>query len=395
MSNPKNFKKIFRNFDPPPTINNHIKMEFEKLLDQEIEKIDPQDLLDWSKNQKTEPQNHAKSEKDPLTPENKKDNLSDFSDLLASNLLSQQPLVPLSSKDVSDLLGLSDFAQNTKAQNFRAGLLLKNKQNWLVALDKVLAAGGEVPVWIKGALEEGGVDLFNKHYFTTNKNFNYKFNGKTYKKDELEGMHFANYNGAQVYQEKLLAELEDFCKAGIALEVSKQQVLEEKATVNPLNYIFDEVANKGRMILHWTFNSGYTKPKLFLKTPFNFTKQLLRAKSGLKNDLKKAFYQVPLKQSNWRRVACQVNGRYFYILVLPMGASPSVLILQSFNDIACQYFSLVTGDYASCFVDDFLSLGEKGEDLDILLGRLGYIFAPEKRLKGSILDYVGYEIDFT
>ena len=331
--------------------------------------------------------------------------------------------VSLGPAEVDDILGLSDFSGSRVKHTFRGGVLLDKKDVWLKALDTVEKAGGHVPKFARLAVERGSVDLLDKNYFSKQKYF--KFNGKAYTESELEGKVFKNYAGASEYEEKLATELKTLCQIGVAREVSAEQVTRDKATISPLNFLWDEHKLKGRMIFHWAYwfkggfildvyeislaselpsvcikllsppgnNSGYSKPRLFLKTPFNFIQELRSAKKFLKADLEKAFYQIRVWDRNWPRLACSLAGRYYYICALPMGAAMSVYILQSFNEVACQFYSLSTGNFASVYVDDFASKENEKESLDSFLEKMGYQFCESKRMVGEEIEYVGYTVN--
>ena len=73
----------------------------------------------------------------------------------------------------------------------------------------------------------------------------------------------------------------------------------------------------------------------------------------------------------------------------------SVYILQTFNEVACQYYSLSTGNFSSVYVDDFAARENDKISLDKFLEGLGYQFSESKRMVGEEIEYVGYNINLT
>ena len=73
----------------------------------------------------------------------------------------------------------------------------------------------------------------------------------------------------------------------------------------------------------------------------------------------------------------------------------SVFILQTFNEVACQFYSLSTGNFSSVYVDDFAAKENEKESLDKFLERLGYQFCEAKRMVGEEIEYVGYTVNLT
>ena len=195
-----------------------------------------------------------------LSPFSTPEKSSNFENNLAqltegvSEGLSDSNIVSLGPGEIDDLLGLSEFGKSNPKHTFRGGILLDNKAQWIEALDAVERSGGHVPNFTRSAVERGAADLFDKTYFKNQKFF--KFNGKSYTREDLEGKIFKNYSGASDYEEKLSAELKNLCEVGVAKEVSAEQVRLDKATISPLNYLWDEQKGKGRMIFHWCYWLG-------------------------------------------------------------------------------------------------------------------------------------------
>ena len=259
-------------------------MDIDAVIDEELRRLHEKNELTDASPQQSEFDLDLSPFNSPEKSSNFANNLNQLTESIAEGF-SDSNFVNLEPGEVDDLLGLSEFDRNSPNHSFRGGILLDNKAQWTEALNLVERAGGHVPNFTRSAVERGSADLFDKTYFKDQKFF--KFNGKSYTKKDLEGKIFKNYAGATEFEAKLSAELKTLCKVGVAKEVSAGQVALDKATISPLNFLWDEQKGKGRMIYHWCYWFGdvnlliYIKNSIFLasstwlKFPFPF--EIIRA----------------------------------------------------------------------------------------------------------------------
>ena len=137
-------------------------------------------------------------------------------------------------------------------QAFQGGKLLDNKKGWLEGINFVQGKGGEVPPFLRRAVDRGSFDLFDKEYFDWARK-DICFLGKKYSSwDALKAEKIPNHKGATTFEDEIECKVKEYLASGLIRKVSEDQAKRDRAIFSPIN-----MSTNGRFIFHWRFKGVY------------------------------------------------------------------------------------------------------------------------------------------
>ena len=204
-------------------------------------------------------------------------------------------------------------------KDFTAGKMLE-APGWTEELRK-LSETRDVEPWLSQAIKQKAVSL-DHSAFTDFKRKRLKFNKRIY--DNWESLRHAdipNYKSAECITEAMLA---SWTSAGIIRAAREDEI--PYITINPLHTVNtgkveQESGRKPRFILHTKFNAVAKRQPTRLEGVGTSLHRILRMKSGVVLDARKAFYQIKISEASQRLCGFKIHGKVFVALVLTFGSS--------------------------------------------------------------------------
>ena len=281
---------------------------------------------------------------------------------------------------------------------FTPGRLLLQKEKWLELAAEVYRLGGVVEKVALEAFEAGEVNMRSTHFM----NFKAKditFNNYKYSSWEaLKNAKIPNYGSVKENLEDVEKEVNNL----VALDmVDEVQEFDDEHVVSPIHWIKNvqpDGSTKVRLVHHDKNNVFYTKPKC----PLPQLHQKIYAMSHLdkmnKQDAKKCFYQFGLSKASSKMLAFEFVGtdgklRKFTWRVLPFGVSGATYVVQAINKVFADYYALKFRKFIIVYIDDFGYEPHENHFLEIA-SSLGFIFNPSKAESGSVIDLLGWTLNF-
>ena len=156
-------------------------------------------------------------------------------------------------------------------------------------------------------------------------NFQYKrikFNKRVYTDwNELQAADIPNYKSAEVITETMMA---SWVNSGIVRLARDEEI--PHITINPLHTVNTdkcaiEAGRKPRFILHTKINAISKRQPTRLEAIRSSLDRILRMKSGVVLDARKAFYQIRISESSERLCGFKIFGKVWVARVLTFGCS--------------------------------------------------------------------------
>ena len=175
--------------------------------------------------------------------------------------------------------------------------------------------------WLAHAIRDRAVTLEHASLL----NFDYKrvkFNKRVYTDwNELKNADIPNYKSAEVITEPMLA---SWANAGIIRLAREEEI--PYVTINPLHAVNTdksdlEAGRKPRFILHTKINAISKRQPTRLEAIRSSLDRILRMKSGVVLDARKAFYQIRIAESSERLCGFKIFGQVWVARVLTFGCS--------------------------------------------------------------------------
>ena len=285
---------------------------------------------------------------------------------------------------------------------FVSGEYFKNNVEWKRHLDRVTGAGGHVPNFLYKAIENKAVDPFDSEY-TNFKKTNLCFRGQTFNNfTELAAFQFKNSPSIYEFATDVKAEFVRLVNMRAIKLVSREVALAPDSIISPLQWVRQckpDGSVKSRLILHSKANTLYTRPRFSLCEIGTEVHCVAKFQGLVKVDEKDCYYQFGVIEDAKKllRFKLDLPGEpivYGEWQCLVMGLSSSPFIVHLSNRFLVESYSILTGLYGDCFIDDiWTEFRPNFIHFDRFCENLGIVFKESKKEVGAQISLLGIDLD--
>ena len=149
---------------------------------------------------------------------------------------------------------------------------------------------------------------------------------------------------------------------------------------------------KWSLICHALHNAKYRQNKINLFDPTKESHILKSISEFRCEDLKSAYHQFPMDNESILLCGFKVFGRVLVFQTLFYGTSAAVIIVNTINNLAAQAQGIRSNIFVIIYIDDILQSSSSSAIIDHLI-ELGYIFSEKKSQIGTLVNFLGLEMD--